>query len=134
MNLIVDANVLFAALLKEGKTIEILLNPFFNFYAPEFIFEEFEKYEKELLGKMHRTEYEFFEVFENLKELVDVVPKKDYEEKVELAKEISPDENDFYYFALALKLNCAIWSNDKNLRNQDRIKVYSTEELVKMLE
>jgi predicted nucleic acid-binding protein len=130
MNLIVDANILFAALLKEGKTIEILLNPFFNFHAPEFLFEEFEKYEEEILGKMHRTEDEFSEVLENLKEIVNVVPKEDYTEKFDLGKEISPDDNDFYYFALALKLNCAIWSNDKKLKEQNRVKVYSTEELV----
>lgn len=40
---------------------------------------------------------------------------------------------DSEYFALALKLNCAIWSNDKRLKQQDKIKVYSTEDLVKVL-
>ena len=36
------------------------------------------------------------------------------------------------YFALALKLNCGIWSNDKKLKNQDKVKVYSTEDLLKI--
>ncbi|MBI2152065.1 hypothetical protein HYU21_05030 [Candidatus Woesearchaeota archaeon] len=36
------------------------------------------------------------------------------------------------YFALALKLNCALWSNDKKLREQSEVKVYNTYELVKL--
>jgi len=34
------------------------------------------------------------------------------------------------YIALALKLNCPIWSNDTDLKQQDRIKVYNTKELL----
>jgi predicted nucleic acid-binding protein len=51
----------------------------------------------------------------------------------ETAKKICPDPKDAFYFAAALKLNCAIWSNDKELKNQNYVKVYSTSDLVKML-
>ena len=134
MNLITDANVLFAALIKEGKTIEILLNPFFNFYAPEFLFEEFEKYKDEILRKTHRNESQFSEILEVLKNIISIIPKEEYAGKLNLSSEISPDENDIDYFALAFKLNCAIWSNDKKLKEQDKVKVYSTEELIEFLE
>lgn len=133
MNLIVDANILFAALIKDGKTIEILLNPFFNFYAPEFLFEEFEKYELEILRKTHRNKEKFSEIFEILKKIIILIPKEKYKDKIYFAKSFSPDEYDVKYFALALKLNCAIWSNDKKLKEQNRVKVYSTEELIKIL-
>jgi predicted nucleic acid-binding protein len=43
-----------------------------------------------------------------------------------------PDENDLEYFALALKLRYAIWSQDKTLKQQQIIRIYSTEELNKM--
>jgi predicted nucleic acid-binding protein len=33
------------------------------------------------------------------------------------------------YHALALKLNCAIWTNDKKLKQQTKIKIYHTHEL-----
>jgi predicted nucleic acid-binding protein len=36
---------------------------------------------------------------------------------MERAREICPDENDGDYFAVALELNCAIWSNDKKLKD-----------------
>ena len=50
------------------------------------------------------------------------------------AERISPDPKDTSYFALALKLNCPIWSNDKKLKEQNKIKIYSTEEIVKFFE
>ena len=48
-------------------------------------------------------------------------------------KKISPDINDTEYFALALKLKCSIWSNDKKLKKQNKVKVYSTEEIVRVI-
>tara|TARA_Y100000310_G_scaffold333493_1_gene411165 strand:+ start:1010 stop:1414 length:405 start_codon:yes stop_codon:yes gene_type:complete len=134
MKVIVDANILFAALVKEGKTIEILLNPYFTIYAPEFLFEEFEKYKNEILRKTHRTQEAFTEIFEILKEIITIIPKEEYENKTKIAKEISPDPNDADYFALAFELNCVIWSNDKDLKNQNSIKVYSTQDMLELLE
>jgi len=51
-----------------------------------------------------------------------------------LAEKISPDPNDLMYFALALKLKCPIWSNDKELKKQNEVIIYSTEDLTRELE
>ena len=48
MELIVDANILFASLIKESKTIEILLDKRLNLFAPDFILTEFSKYKEEI--------------------------------------------------------------------------------------
>ncbi len=37
MKLVIDANILFAALIKDSTTAEILFNKNINFYAPEFL-------------------------------------------------------------------------------------------------
>jgi len=42
----------------------------------------------------------------------------------------SPDKNDAPYIALALKLGCPLWSNDKALKKQEKAIVISTEELL----
>ena len=68
-----------------------------------------------------------------LKEIISIVPKEEYSLFLDDAKSISPDENDVMYFALALKLKCGIWSNDKKLKNQDKVPIYSTNELVKLI-
>ena len=51
MDLIVDANVLFAALIKEGLTSDLLFVDDFHLYAPEFLLVEFTKYKEEILRK-----------------------------------------------------------------------------------
>ena len=55
MRLVIDANILFATLIKNSLTAKLLLNDKLKFYAPEFLFEEFAKYEDYLLNKTHRT-------------------------------------------------------------------------------
>lgn len=52
---------------------------------------------------------------------------------LEEASKISPDSDDVVYFALALKFDCSIWSNDKRLKEQPAVKILTTEELLEML-
>ncbi len=49
------------------------------------------------------------------------------------AKEIAPHKKDVPYFTLALAFNAGIWSDEKAFKNQTRVKVFSTEELKKIL-
>jgi len=56
-----------------------------------------------------------------------------YELFITEAEKISPDKKDSDYFALALKFDCAIWTNDKKLREQERVKIYSTEEINELI-
>jgi predicted nucleic acid-binding protein len=44
-----------------------------------------------------------------------------------------PHLKDVEYFALALKLDCPIWSNEKAFKKQSRVKVISTKELISFL-
>jgi len=132
MDLVIDANILFAALIKESVTKELILSNGINLFAPEFLFEEFYKYKEEILKKTNRSLEEFDEIFMILTNIITLIPEEEFGLFLEKAKSISPDENDSVYFALALKLNCAIWSNDKKLKNQDRIRVYSTQDLIEI--
>ena len=59
MDLVVDANILFAALIKENITSELLLKREFHLFAPEFIFDEFKKYRDYLKNKSERTDEDF---------------------------------------------------------------------------
>src|SRR3989338_814032 len=130
MDIVIDANVLFAALIKEDSfAYSLLFSDKFHLFTPEYIFTELEKHKEELLKKTERTEEEFFRLLEILKRRVIVVPLEELVPYVEEAEKITPDLDDMAYFALALKLNCAIWSNDKKLKEQNKIKVYNTHEL-----
>jgi len=114
MKLVVDANVVFSLLIAEGKNAELFVNPFLQLYAPEFLLEEFNEHKEEILAKTKRNGKEFDEEIELIKQLINFISEKDIQEFIPEAKEISPDIDDAMYFALALKLNCPVWSNNKN--------------------
>ena len=131
MDLVIDSNILFAALLKENGTSDLLFKH--TLYAPEFIFEEFRKYKEYLKSKTKRPEEGFSELFDLFERNVMLIPKEEIDPFIEKAEKISPDAKDVPYLALALKLRCGLWSNDRDLKErQNIIQVYSTEELVKM--
>ena len=132
MKLIVDANILFAGLIKEGSTAELLISDKLQLFAPEFLFAEFTKYKDVILRKTHRNEEEFNNFLETLKEQISVVPKKEITPFMDEADKISPDPKDTIYLALAIALKSNIWSNDGKLKQgQDKITIYSTVELIK---
>lgn len=133
MDLVIDANILFSALIKDSFTSELLFEEELKLYTPEFIIEEFNKHEDLILQKTCRTKEQFIEIMHCLKEVIKTAPKEDFSTAIRKAESVSPDKDDVMYFALALKLRCGIWSNDKRLKEQDKVKVYSTEEISELL-
>ena len=131
MDLIIDANILFAALIRKGATVELMLDQNMHLFAPEFILEEFLKYQTEILDKTKRTPEEFFPIFESLKQIITLVPLEEFKDYLPKAREVCPAPEDVQYFALALKLNCPIWTNEKKLKNQTQVKIYTTAELLR---
>jgi predicted nucleic acid-binding protein len=134
MDLVVDANILFSALIKESVTSELLFRNDSHLYAPEFIFTEFEKYRELIKRKTERNDEDFDNLLALFERRITLVPLEEIIHFVENAKKISPDIKDVPYVALALKLNIAIWSNDKELKEkQNTISIYSTFDILKLL-
>jgi len=138
MLLIVDANVVFSVLIKGGKTLDIFVlnraRKRFEFVAPEFLMVEVEKHAREIIKKTGLSIEEIRKVLDFLEKEIDFVSFEEFSEFSEKAEQISPDPNDFQYFGLALKLNGAIWSNDKALKTQFVVEVLSTEEIIKLMD
>lgn len=134
MEFILDANPLFSALIKDSFTIRIIVSEKVELFAPEFLFDEFLEHEEEILAKTQRTRKELNQLVGSLKEIIHIIPRKEFELYLEEAKSLISDEDDVPYLALALKLNIPIWSNDKKLNKQNKVKVYSTKEIKHMLE
>lgn len=130
MILVVDANILFSALIKNSTTAKLMLDENLILITPEYIVDEFLKYEDIILKKTRRTKQEFNQIVHLLKDIIEIIPYENYVEYVREASKISPDEKDILYLALALRYKCALWSNDKDLKKQKRVKVYSTQELM----
>jgi len=78
MDLVVDANILISSLISShGKTFELMLNDNFSLIAPEFIFEEVEKYKEDILKKSNLSEDEFNLFLSIISSRINIIP---YEE------------------------------------------------------
>ena len=137
IKLVVDANEIFSAIIAEGrdqktKKLDILFSEKVKLYAPSKLFEEIEK-EKNALKLMRLSgfsEQEFNLFIELLKLRIHLIQTKDFFENIVQAKNLSPHDKDLPYFALALKLECPIWSGEKKFTNQQKIKIYNTKDLI----
>lgn len=129
MDLIVDANVIFAALIRDSITAKLLFVDDLHLYTPEFLLDEVKKYHKYLSTKTHRSKEEFESIYNVIKKRIAFIPMNYILPFIEKADKISPDPDDSIYFAAALKMNIFIWSNDKRLSEQDEVKIYTTHHL-----
>lgn len=131
MRLVIDANILFAALIRNSTTAELLFNDNLRLFGPEFLFEEFLKYKSYILEKTHRTEEDFTHFYNLLNQKITIIPKKEIEPYLEEAAKISPDPKDNVYIALSLAINSKIWSQDKDLKEkQDVIPILTTKDII----
>ncbi len=134
MDLVLDANVLIAALIKQGMTADLIVDENVHLFAPEFIMDEFQKYESEILRKIHRTKDDYDHFLEIIKQRISFIPLEEIKHHIQQAISISPDPKDVAYLALALQTGAAIWSNDKRLKkSQHEVSVLTTHELWKRI-
>ncbi|MEK6954462.1 MAG: PIN domain-containing protein [Candidatus Micrarchaeota archaeon] len=129
MRIVIDANILFAALLRKGLTRRLLFNSDIKLLAPGFILAEFIKHRNYLIGKFDHSPDEFDELSSNILSVIELVPDNELEPYLGASKTLVTDLKDCLYIAVALKENAAIWSNDGGMKTQRRIKVYTTDEL-----
>ena len=78
ISVVIDANVLFSALIKDSLTARMIFEEDIMPNAPEFVIEEFLKYEELILKKTSRTKEGFVQIMHMLKEIIKVVPKEEY--------------------------------------------------------
>lgn len=136
MKIVVDANILFSALIKDSTTRELILKYDDKFLIPNYVFLEIEKYKEDILRKSEMNFKEFNDLFNLIIEKTVVVPTETFrvyvKEAQDLIGEHSPE--DIVYIACALAFfDCILWSNDKKLKRQDKINVFNTEEIMKIL-
>ena len=132
MDLVVDANIIFSALIRQGVTAKLLFVDDLHLYAPEFLLDEVRKHHGYLSKKTHRSKEEFESIYNVLKRRIVFIPKDNIKFYLEKADKISPDPDDSIYFAAALRMNISIWSNEKRLTKQNIIKVYTTQQIYEM--
>ncbi|MFH1365157.1 MAG: PIN domain-containing protein [archaeon] len=131
MDLVIDANIVISALISaNGKIRELIFLKDFSLFAPEYLSEEVERYAIEIIEKSELSK-ESFEIAKSLIfSKIKLIPFSEFEPSMEKSKNICPDEKDTEYFSLALSKNIPIWSEDKALKKQSSVKIFSTKELI----
>ena len=134
MRVVIDANVLCAALLAKGKTAELLFSDQIEPVAPELLFTELERHRPELLEKTKLSENDFNTLLALFRKKISVIPAVEFRDKLmEANKLLGEHKKDTAYVALALKLGCPLWSKEKALKRIKKIIVLDAEEVSKIL-
>lgn len=121
MELIVDANILLAAFLKEAVTRELLLDERLHLFAPEHLLSETARHLKKdarLRRRIGISEEMLRGLFEVLTSRIQTVPAASYQSHMLKATALAAHKEDAPYLALALARNMVLWSNDRGFKQQ----------------
>jgi predicted nucleic acid-binding protein len=132
---VVDANILFGALLRDGTTRRLLLYGGLDLHTPATIWAEFERNRAHLLAKSRATEAAFDLLVEALRDRISGVPLAVIRERMVEAEASlgTRDALDAPYVAAALALGATLWTQDKSLLAKAPVPVVSTAEVVAAL-
>ena len=134
MLLVVDVNVIYSALMKRGNSLLVFesnkMSNKFGFIAPEFAAFELDTKIGKILSKSKLTLDELNESLSLIKEQITFIPSSEFIDKLPEAIELN--FKDSPYLALAMKLDCPIFSGDKGLKEQTKVKILSPRELLDM--
>ena len=138
--MVVDANKLIAAFLKNGLIRRIIVLGSIKLFTIEQVLEEINEHKDELLVKAGIDERVYNLILRDiLLPHIAVVEGRWVMDVADEAREISRgfDPDDWPVIALALKLGVPIWTNDKKIveasRSTKRFRAITTHELLKML-
>lgn len=121
MKVVLDANRLFSALLRDGSTRKALYDTAATLYAPAFLRTEFEKHHAELQRRSGLSAADLARLVEQVFAQVEWVPDDLIQPHVPAAAAAlaAVDPDDVPYLATALAVGAdAIWSEDKGLDEQ----------------
>jgi len=134
MQLVVDTNIL-VSFFRENPVRFIIVNSDIfglTLFTPEYAINELKKNKFDVLKYSKLNSKQFNKALSELSNFVKVIPKESFKQFKSKAKQLIHNK-DVPIFALALKLNCVIWSNEPGFKNQSFVKIFNTEDLRKLL-
>lgn len=137
MKLVVDTNILVSffrpnpvnELVSRSKSIGLYL------LSPEHAIDELKKPEnkRKVLEYSGLNSTQFNKELSKLLVFVETIPSKSFKEFEPEAKQLIHGK-DVPFFALALKMNCPIWSNEPRFKHQSKVEVVSTRDMIELFD
>jgi predicted nucleic acid-binding protein len=122
MRVIVDANIIFSAILNtDGKIGDLLLNShaIFEFIAPRFLKDEIRKYHNKILLISGYSNAELMEIEDKVYKPISFISEVHIPHSIRVSSELlvkDIDPKDVAYIAFAKYFRCRLWSGDKALQ------------------
>ena len=136
MKLVVNTNRIIAALVKDSVSRKILYHGDFDLLGIRFSDTEIAHHKAVILKKARISEQEFenllAQVTARITFLDDRLVSLRMGEALEIMSDIDPDDAPF--IAAALATGADIWSEDKHFTKQDKVNVWKTADLAKILQ
>ena len=132
LRLVVDANVVIAAMMRDSTTRRLLVLGGHELHVPGYLFGEVERHLEELVARSGISEGALLEVLQTLRAHMVEHAAAEYRESLEPAKELlaGRDIKDVPYVALALYIGAdGLWSEDQGLKSSGGVTVYRTSDL-----
>lgn len=120
MKVVIDANIIFSALLsKNSQYRDLLLDEKYEFYSPNYVFLEIFKHKEKILKCTKESEEEVYGFIGNILKRIcfvneELISSENYILAYNLCKET--DENDTPFVALALEINGFLLTGDTKLK------------------
>ena len=129
--LVIDSNPLISSLISRGTRQDILFCDEIEPVSPDWLLFEIGKHWKEICDKSKFSKEDLELSFSLIRGRVKTLSLDKYSDKLPEVKDISPHLKDNEFFALALKLDCAIWSDEEAFKRQNKVEVFSSKDLAK---
>ena len=136
MELVVDANILLAGFMRTAITRELLLDTRLRLHAPEHLIYETRKHllgNSSLRKRIGLSSKQIEEIWFVLTQNIESHAQTDYHKSYASALKIASHPEDTPYLALALDMGIPLWSNDKGMKTQERVRVFTTQEIINKL-
>lgn len=132
--LVVDTNVVIAALLRPGISRNLFFFSRIHLFSPTCLEDELSEHQEEFRPKSGLDRTAYLRAVETFLLRTTILQESEFGPHEKHARRICPDPKDWPFFAAALYLGCPLWSNDKRLKKQKEIEVYDTSSLLKEIE
>ena len=136
--LVIDTNILFSILQKDGITRKLFFLLDVELYTPNFLMIELIKNKDKILSLSSMNEIEFISIAHKIFSRINFVSERlisaeNRKKAYEVCKDV--DETDTPFIALALELDLPLWSGDKKLakglKDKNFNKILTNQDLLK---